>query len=181
MYSTRFRDVRSVAILGFAGFMAFGIALSQAGLDSAKATWGYSVFIGIGLGSSLVALVTAAQLGSPGDTIAPLTALLIAFRSLGGSIGLGLSTAIYQSKLDVGGSIAAAILPLGFNPQMLGPFIGLLADHNYAALSQLPGVTPQIIAAGDKGFKSAFLHGTKGVWYLVIAFSALGLICESSS
>lgn len=43
--------------------------MATAGLNSATATWGFSVLIGVGLAGALVALVTAAQLGSPGETM----------------------------------------------------------------------------------------------------------------
>lgn len=109
---------------------------------------------------------------------APLTALLIAFRSSGASLGLGICTAIYRSKLNIGGTVAAAVLPLGLNPGSLETFIGLVAGHNYASLAHIPGVTDEMIAAGSKAFSQAFLDAAKGIWYLVIASSTLGVIRE---
>lgn len=68
-YSTKYRDVRCVAALGFAAFAAFGIALATSGLNAGTATYGYSILIGIGLAAALVALMTASQLGSPAGTV----------------------------------------------------------------------------------------------------------------
>ena len=58
--------------------------------DSKTAVWAYPIFLGIGLGFSLTLLVTAAQLSAPPDLIAITSGLLLAVRSLGGSIGIGI-------------------------------------------------------------------------------------------
>ena len=75
-------------------------------------------------------------------------------------------TAIFSSKLstELGKQIAPRVLALGFNPQYLGAFIGALASQNIPAVSQIPGVTPQIIGAGVVGLKTAFIQSIKWIW-----------------
>lgn len=59
-------------------------------LTSSDNVWGYPVLLGIGLGWSLTYLVAAAQLSAPPRLIAITSGILLAARSLGGSIGLAI-------------------------------------------------------------------------------------------
>ena len=154
--------------------------MAGATVGSHSAVWGYPVFLGIGLGWSLTLLVTAAQLSAPPDLIAVTSGLLLGVRSLGGSIGVGVYTAIFTFKLSshLGSDIAAAVLPLGFSPRYLEAFIGALAGDDEAALAHIPGVTPQIIGAGVGALKHAYLISLRGVWIAACVFSFVTAIGE---
>jgi hypothetical protein len=66
--------------------------MSRATLTSHTAVWGYPVLLGFGFGWSLTLLITAAQMSAPPELIAITSGLMLASRSLGGSIGLAICT-----------------------------------------------------------------------------------------
>ena len=76
---------------------------------SSTAVWIYPIIIGLGIGFSLTCLVTIAQLSTPPGLIAITSGLIIAIRSLGGSVGLAICEWICLSILA--GSILIAPSP----------------------------------------------------------------------
>ncbi|KAJ9094988.1 hypothetical protein QFC21_005781 [Naganishia friedmannii] len=180
LYSKRFQDLKVLDVVAFIFFAAFFGCMISVGLGSGLAIWFFPIFFGIGLACGLTGIMAAAQFGAPADSIATVSALVISFRSLGGSIGLAVCTAIYSTKLshELPTQIASRVIPLGFNPQYLGMLIGGLAGQNPALLGSIPGISPAIIGAGVTGLKQAFINSTKGVWYFGLAVSCVGaLIC----
>ena len=63
----RFKQVRSLIVVGFFNFLVFAICMVTATLDSRSAIWGYQVFLGLGLSFVLNAIVAAAQLSAPAE------------------------------------------------------------------------------------------------------------------
>lgn len=133
---------------------------------------------------------------------ATVSATVISSRSLGGSVGLAicealciadelqqetdaytfimLGTAIFSTRLStqLPAQIASHVLPLGFNPQYLGQLIGGLSSQNIPAVMAIPGISPEIIAAGVVGLKLAFIAATKYVWVVGIAITgAAAVVC----
>ena len=80
---------------------------------------------------------------------------------------------------DLPAKIAAAVVPLGLNPQALPLFIGALAAHNDAALFAVPGVSPQIIGAGVQALQQAYLESFRGVWIAAAVVSFVTMIGTS--
>lgn len=109
----------------------FFISMATSGPNTSNQVWGYPVFLGIGLGTCLCTLITAAQLATPKHLIATTSGLMISTRSFGGSVGLAIYNAILTDKLskNLGSKIAAAVLPLGLPQESLGPFIGALSGQ----------------------------------------------------
>ena len=147
-------------------------------LGSSKAVWAYPIFLGFGFGICLTTLVTAAQLSTPPALIAITSGLMISIRSFGGSVILPVYTAIFNAKMsaNLGSQIAAAVLPLGLSPKVLPEFIGALAENDVGALMKIPGVTPQIIGAGVKGLKTAYLLSLRYVWVTAGCLSLVAAI-----
>lgn len=56
--------------------------------SSANATWGFTVFLGIGLGICLCCLITIAQLSTPPELIATASGLMIGVRAMGSVVGI---------------------------------------------------------------------------------------------
>lgn len=65
IYSYRVKRIRAPIMLAFTCFATFNVCMSTTQLGSNNAVWGYPVILGCGLGVSLTALVTAAQLSTP--------------------------------------------------------------------------------------------------------------------
>ena len=64
-YTFTTKRLRAPLMLAFGCFAAFEICMATTQVGSAKAVWGYPVFLGCGLGVGMTALVTAAQLSTP--------------------------------------------------------------------------------------------------------------------
>lgn len=107
---------------------------------------------------------------------------IIAVRSLGGTVGLAINTAIFNSALstEIPSKIAAAALPLGLPPTSLGMFIGGLTTHNETILAHVPGATPQIIGAGANALVRAFGVGFRNCWIAASCFGVIAVIGMST-
>lgn len=149
-------------------------------LGSSKAVWAYTLFLGLGLGGCLTLVVVAAQFSAPPALISLSSGLLIAFRSLGASVGLPVYGAIFNSQLTkkLPADIAAEVLPLGLSPNSLPSFIAALSASNHTALATVPGVTPEIIRAGAQGLKTAYLKSFRAINITALALSIIAVISE---
>ena len=171
------KRLREPIVISFIMFTIFFALMASTSLTSSSAVWGYPVFLGIGLGWSLTYLTTVAQLSTPPHLIATTSGILLAIRSFGGSVGLAIFTAIFNSEINhLGSNIAAAVLPLGFPPQELEGFIGALAGNNQTALGMMPNVTPQIIGAGVHALQTSYLSSFKNVWIAAAVIAGVTVI-----
>ena len=177
-YASRYRDVRTIGVVGFLGFTIMAACLASANVEQNAAVWAFTFFGCIGQAGGLVSIFTAAQFGAPADLVADLTALLISLRSFGGAVGLGACSAIFNSQAakTIGPTVASRVLPLGLPVSSLGALIGGISSFHFADLPLIPGVTPEIIQAGVLGFKEGFLRSQRGNWILMAAMSFLGAI-----
>ncbi|KAG4441514.1 hypothetical protein IFR05_002971, partial [Cadophora sp. M221] len=148
VYSYIRKTVRAPIVVSFLCFTIFFGSMASTGSSSSKAIWGYSAFLGTGIGLCLTCLVTVAQLSAPPALIAITSGLLIAIRSFGATIALSI--------------------------KLLAQFIGALAGQDIAALQHIPDVTPAIIQAGVGGLGEAYTKAFRGVWIFgaVLSFAA---------
>lgn len=86
-------------------------------------------------------------------------------------------TAIFNSLLStkISENIPSTVISLGLPPQSIGAFIDALTTNDQAALAQIPGVTPEIIAAGVHTLQEAYLNSFKGVWIAAAVLSGVTL------
>jgi len=73
-------------------------------LDMNTNMWAYPIFMGFGLGWTLTYLVTAAQMSAPAHLIATISGILLAIRSFGASIALGICKFghfLYSNKTNI--------------------------------------------------------------------------------
>lgn len=89
-YCSTTKNVRWPTVVAFVSMIIFFILMATSTLQSSSQVWGYPVFLGIGLGVCLCALITVAQLSTPRELIAIASGLMIGMRSLGGSVGLAI-------------------------------------------------------------------------------------------
>jgi MFS family permease len=90
IYCSKTKKLRLPTVLAFLSIIIFNICMATATPASSAAVWGFPIFLGIGLGVCLCALVTAAQLSTPRELISVTSGLMISIRSFGGSIGLAI-------------------------------------------------------------------------------------------
>lgn len=99
LYCSTTKQVRLPTVVAFCSMIIFFICMATTSPSSSNPVWGYPVFLGIGLGTCLCALVTVAQLSTPPELISITSGLMIGVRSLGGSIGLAICKAPSISRL----------------------------------------------------------------------------------
>lgn len=110
---------------------------------------GLDALAGFGFSQPLILITIIGQFAVPASLIGNATALMLTIRGLGGAIGQAVANAVVQNKLEVQlpARIAAATIPAGLNPELLGQVIPALASGNpelIGALLKLPGVTPEM-------------------------------------
>ncbi len=178
IYCSRTKTVRVPTMIAFGFFVLFNALMASLSLSTQNNAPGYAVFMGLGLGTALNALVVVAQLSTPPELISITTGLMIATRSFGGTVALSIDTAIFSNTLSskIPAKVTAATIPLGLKPAYLGELIGSLTTKNTTALAQIPGITPKIIAAAGTAIKKSYSLGFRYIWVTAAAFSALALI-----
>lgn len=182
LYMARSRTIRLPGTIGFGLILAFFICMATATPSTpAGVFWGYPVILGAGFGGVNTAIFVAVQLSTPPDMISTASALVIAFRSLGGVVGLAINNAIYNDSLssNVGKKIAAATLPLGLPPSSLGALIAALTTHDDNSLAAVPGVTSSIIAAAERALVAAFGVAFRNAWIASASFMAVATASKS--
>jgi FtsH-binding integral membrane protein len=98
-YCSRTKTIRLPTVIAFISFIIFNICMATTNASSSNAVWGYPIFLGIGLGICLCALMSVAQLSTPPELISITSGLMISMRSLGGSVGLAIcKSATYSLK-----------------------------------------------------------------------------------
>lgn len=177
VYCSVTRRIRWITVLAFLIFTAFFAAMAKADRTTDAPVWGYTVLLGFGLGMTLTALVTVAQLSTPPELISIASGLVISVRSLGGTIGIAIYTALFNDAVGrIPENVAAAVLPKGLSPDALPAFIGALSAHNETALAHVPGVNPGIIQAGAGALLDTFTTAFSHVWIAAACFVGLAAV-----
>ena len=116
------------------------------------------------------------------DTKSALTSgLMIAIRSLGGSVGLAVYQSIYEATLtpNLMSKVSNATLPLGLPSSSLPSLLTDLASAQTTAIPSIPGITPTILAAAMTAAKLAFTLAYRYVWVSAGCFSAVALVAST--
>ena len=119
---------------------------------------------------------------APPALIGTATSIVLSARSLFGGVGVAITSTILESNTQqkIPAYIAAAVLPLGANPEQLGLIIGAAAGNEaiIAAImqGQIPGVTPQIFGAAAAAAANAFADSYRKAWIPVIVMAAVGMV-----
>lgn len=182
-YCSRTKKVRPPSLLAFIAFLIYFVLMATATRSTPLANlWGYNVFIGMGLALSLNPLVVAAQLSTPPRLISTGTGLLIATRALGGSVGLAIFNALFNSTIqkNLVPKVLAAVLPLGLPNTSAEAFVTALATSNEQMLAKIPGVTPTLVQAGLGGMLDAYELAFRNVYITGACFSASAFLSMPS-
>jgi MFS family permease len=180
-YSSRWKVLRTPILIGYTSLLLFNILMAVAKPTTPiNNFWGYPVFAGLGLASILPPIMVAAQLSTPPELISLVSGLIVAGRSVGGTIGLAINSAILNSalKMEIPKKIAAAALPLGLPTTSLGPLIEAFTADNQAAIAAIPGIDPDIIVVSVAALKEAYGIGFRRCWITAACFCALAILGE---
>ncbi len=182
LVASRWQVVKIPMAVGFLLLLSFNIGMATMTPSTPHAAfWGIVCLAGLGLGTILPLLIATAQMSTPPELIAITTGLLTAVRSVGGSVGLAINTALFNRALasNIPSKTAAATIPLGLPSTSLRPLIAALSSGNETALAHVPGLTPDIIKAAASAFKSAYAVGFRHAWIAASCFTAVGVLGKS--
>ena len=113
-------------------------------------------------------------------------------REIGTAIGLGgslrsfvstLASTVYTVVLNnrlastIPNQVPRALVNAGLPADSTAAFLKAYTNGTAAAMEAVPGITPQIIAIGDRAYRFATSDAFKTVFYSTIAFMGLGVIC----
>jgi hypothetical protein len=128
--------------------------------------------------------------------------LVIAIRSLGGTIGLSIyksrqdqyeqapvectsnrplqapDNAIFNHQLstNLAPKIAEAVIPFGLPKASVGPFIAAFASGDTVSLGKIEGFTPTIIGAAVVAQKDVYSIAFRNIWITAGCFTFVALI-----
>ncbi|KAG0645228.1 Efflux pump FUS6 [Hyphodiscus hymeniophilus] len=169
--------VRAPIMTSFLSFIIFFVLMATLSASAPEPHfWGFIIFYGLGLGSCVITIYTAAQLSTPPEMISITSGLLGSIRSVGGSIGVAIHTAIFTNGLtnNLYPKVAAAVTPLGVSQGTIASLITDLTSGDTAALSNLPGVTSEVVEAAGLAVTQAYLVGFRNVFVCAGAFALFG-------
>jgi MFS family permease len=177
-YCSRTKTVRIPLIIAFSSFTLYNGLMASLGVNSEASILGFAVFLGIGLGISLNALIVLSQLSTPPELISTATGLMITARSMGGTLGLCIYTALFSNSLshNLGDNIADATVPLGLKPVYLGDLIDALMAKNQTELAEIPGISQEIIGAAALALRQTFVICFRYIWVTAAAIAAVAVL-----
>lgn len=148
---------------------AFGGALASISPDNVYQSVTLASFAAFGLGGVIVPAATVAMIACPDALITTCAALSLSVRAVGGAIGYSIYYSVFVKKLTaelpklVGQYAVQAGLPLTSAELFVGTF---LTTPTPEALAQVPGLTPQVVAAATYGAQWAYAHALHLVWWV---------------
>ncbi|KPV74788.1 uncharacterized protein RHOBADRAFT_53726 [Rhodotorula graminis WP1] len=166
-YVTKTKDLKWPLCAGFLLFGAATVGLAMSGLNSAAGV-AWNGVAGLGFCAPLILLMSVVQLSTPPLFIGVASALVISVRTLGGSVGYAIASAIYGALTNdqIPANILKAVVPLGFDPSNIGALIvGLTTGQGIATI---PGATGQVLGAASAALKETEVHGYKIVWFVFL-------------
>lgn len=134
--------------------------------------------IGFSIGVVGVAVPIVVSLCTPNEFIATAISLSTSARGLGGSIGVVITSQVFESKIKVKVvqyAEAAALkagLPASSLPLLLLDGLGGYPQN----IPKIPGITPAVIEAFTKSVAQAYADSWRYVWYVLLPFNAGVLI-----
>lgn len=171
------KEAKWVAIAGVASLGLGGglMALMKPGIHFAA--WFFiTAMIGAGMGILGVTIPVIASVCTPDRFIATAVAVGTSLRGLGGAVGLVVFTQVLTSKITeslpkkLATAAMAAGLPAESVPAVIGAFLG-----QDPAISEIPGVTDEVLAALPGAQMDATTEGFRFIWFSLIPFAAISL------
>ncbi|GAM89682.1 hypothetical protein ANO11243_077210 [Dothideomycetidae sp. 11243] len=157
-------------------------ALAVSRVDNLSTLWGILILAGLGIGGIVVPASIISTIVAPDDLIATVTALTLAIRVLGGSVGYCIYYNVFISKFVP--ILKATMLPVLLDELKITNFTTIVQALELTGASlikdilYLPGIDGNvtayniIVASGQV----AFAEGYKYVYYVSIAFGSISII-----
>jgi hypothetical protein len=124
--------------------------------------------------------VILVQLASPDEWIGFATGSVGLMRSIGGSVGTAVYTTIHSTNSArlVPQYVTDAIKPRGLPQDAITQLLAILEGTTTGdPLSDIPGVTSEILELATDAMKRAYNRAFRDVWLTSIAFGVIALMC----
>jgi len=183
-YCARTKTVRLATVASNVISTVFFVCMATANRHSGKAVWGYPPIIGVGMGMSLLTLVTAAQLSTPPELISIASGIFISLRSVGATIGVVVFNALFSAAMKQLGANVARAVGGGLAPAQIGKLAAALLTQDKDALASIPGITPTIIQVGREALLDTYAVAFSRVWTAgacALALATIGTLISPSS
>lgn len=174
------RSIRVPLVTGFLLFTSgiVGFATIQPGQSTRACI--FSGLAGIGFGAPLILIIAGIQLATPYALIATGTSLAISCRAVASSVFTAIYTAALSERLEpkIISYVSNAAVSNGLPASSVKAFVGALASGDKSALGQIPGVTPELVAAGVAALKQAFADSIRVIFIIAAPFGIVAcLLC----
>lgn len=180
MYAAyRWRLLNQQLSLGFVLFLIGIIGMATVKPGSGKIILLWVAICGVGFASPISCLLSVAQLCMPSHFAGQISGLMICSRSVGGSIGPAICSAVFVSKITkaLPSFIGSAAVKAGVPAASLVAFITAVAGGDAAAAAKVEGVTPAMVGAGFVAWKAAYAASFKYIWIVIAPFVLVSLGC----
>lgn len=179
VYCAKTKTVRGPLVVAFLAFATYCALMAAVKVDQATNALGYVVLFGVGIGISLNALTTTAQLSSPEELISIATGLVIGVRSVGGTVGLAVFSAIFSSTQndEVPKKIGKAVSNFAaFDPKDIPTLLAAITSEDPEAPARITGVTPKLLAAVGSALQHARIDSFRNIWIAAAALAAIAAV-----
>lgn len=143
----------------------FGGSLASMSPENVYQTVTLGSFAAFGLGGVIVPAATVAMVACPDALITTCAALSLSVRAVGGAIGYSIYYSVFNKKLTkrlpilIGEYAVRAGLPLASAELFVGTYL-----QSPTTVTEIPGVTANVLAAALKGSQWAYAESLHLVW-----------------
>jgi hypothetical protein len=141
-----------------------------------------TVLTGIAIAAGTVYTTTMIQLGVSHEFIGVATGLAILARSMGGSVGTTIYTAVLQDRIThyIVPDAAIPLITAGVPREKVEGVLGALLVGQVTSPA-VTSLSPAQLAVAAHGLKVAFAHSFRVVYLVTIAFGVVGTVCVAFS
>lgn len=174
----KLRSIRSPLLTAFVLFTGGIVGLATIEPNDSLNAIVFAALAGAGMGGPLVLVIAGVQLSTPHHLIATATAVTTSARAATATVFTAIYGAALTTRLDkyIPSYVVAAAVKAGLPATSLEAFVKALAGNDSAALSDIQGVTPGIIAAGVAALKQAYADGIRVVYIIAAPFGLAAVI-----
>ncbi|PVH97231.1 MFS general substrate transporter [Periconia macrospinosa] len=189
-YSTKYKDVKTPNVIGFAMFLATASAYAAIRPEWKHAQLAIAFIGGTGQAAPLTLLISIVQFTAPHKFLSNATGLAFSIRAIGGAFGSAVLYTIINGTLrsDYGPHVAGAATGAGLAPDQIPAFMAVMAGGNgpptldelIAVMSKaVPSASVAAISAAQNASHEVYAKAYRMAWASIVPFAFLALASVS--
>ncbi|KAH6661737.1 major facilitator superfamily domain-containing protein [Halenospora varia] len=177
-YATKYKDMKAPLLFTFGLFLIVCICYATITPNMNHAQIGYNVLSGFGQAGPLTLLVALVQFTAPHAFLANATGLAFSARAIGGAFGSAVVNVIINNKMTstFASSVGGAAVTAGLPASSIGALLKAMATGSPAAISEVPGISTEIIGAAMNASQHAYAAAYRLAWASIIPFVVLAIV-----